>query len=404
LTSRTLVYYFFTMLSSRRCFVLALLGSFCFCLSLLPQQAFGFAATADTASVNKSPFAEAKPENALQTKDVVTKVAVAGATGRTGQFVVQELLARGVPNVVAVVRDQTKFEKVFADAPDNLQCVQCDLGNPKAIESAVEGCDAAIWCATGFSDNPETDWIEKVKRLVGMAVKGSKTSIDAVGLPALANAVGTKNEVVNGGVQLPKVVMCSSAGVTRTIWSEEKKERFQGAADIPIVRLNPFGILDRKRESEEELRNSITNYCIVRPCGLNDDWPAGSRPLFSQGDVAVGRINRKDVASILVDVLSTPEATGKTFEVVGVAGYPKPVSLGPALERLYKDDGEPPSNAEAVLFATYTTMQQLLPGEKQDAAALAMGQTYEQLDKDETGRLGERGKENAEAAAPKPSS
>jgi hypothetical protein len=47
-------------------------------------------------------------------------------------------------------------------------------------------------------------------------------------------------------------------------------------------------------------------------------------------------------------------------------------------------------------------MQQLLPGEKQDAAALAMGQTYEQLDKGETGRLGARGTENAEAAAPKP--
>jgi hypothetical protein len=49
-------------------------------------------------------------------------------------------------------------------------------------------------------------------------------------------------------------------------------------------------------------------------------------------------------------------------------------------------------------------MQQLLPGEKQDAAALAMGQTYEQLDSGKTGRLGKKGEENAEAAAPKPSS
>ena len=55
------------------------------------------------------------------------------------------------------------------------------------------------------------------------------------------------------------------------------------------------------------------NYCIVRPTGLNDKWPAGSRPLFSQGDVAVGRINRQDVAKVLVDVLGTPEACDKTF-------------------------------------------------------------------------------------------
>lgn len=56
------------------------------------------------------------------------------------------------------------------------------------------------------------------------------------------------------------------------------------------------------------------------------------------------------------------------------------------------------------ILSTYTTLQQLLPGETQDAAALAMGQTYEQLDKNEEGRLGARGEENAQRAAPKPSS
>ena len=371
--------------------------------SALPEPALGFAATIDAPVRSKPPSAEEKPKTALKTKDVVTKVAVAGATGRTGQLVVQELLARGVPNVVALVRDEAKFDKIFPDAPDNLACVPCDLGNPQAIREAVEGADAAIWCATGFSDNPDTNWIDKLKSLLGMAVSGSRTSIDAVGLPALARAVGA-NEVVNGRLDdLPKIVMCSSAGVTRTIWSEEKKEKFRGAADIPIIRLNPFQILDRKRESEEMLRQAITNYCIVRPAGLNDNWPAGSRPLFSQGDVAVGRINRKDVASILVDLLTTPEATGKTFETVAVAGYPKPPSLGPILGRLYKD-GEEPNNVEDIVYSTYTTMQQLLPGELQDSAALAMGQTYEQLDKGEVGRLGKRGQENAEAVAPKPTS
>jgi hypothetical protein len=146
------------------------------------------------------------------------------------------------------------------------------------------------------------------------------------------------------------------------------------------------------------------NYCIVRPSGLNDEWPSGARPLFSQGDVAVGRINRKDVATILVDVLSAPEACDKTFEVLGLAGYPTPRSIVPALARL-KTDKEDLSPEEVA--ASFAIMQQLLPGERQDAAALAMGQTYEQLDAGEKGRLGERGKEDAEAAleaaAPKPS-
>ena len=137
---------------------------------------------------------------------------------------------------------------------------------------------------------------------------------------------------------------------------------------------------------------------------MNDKWPAGSRPVFSQGDVAAGRLNRRDLANVLVDILSTPEATEKTFEVVGIAGYPRPLSLGPALSRLHKDSDAPVESDEDLLFATYSVMQQLLPGERQDAAALAMGQTYEQLDKGTTGRFGERGQEDAEKAAPKPSS
>lgn len=134
-----------------------------------------------------------------------------------------------------------------------------------------------------------------------------------------------------------------------------------------------------------------------------DSWPSNLRPVFSQGDVAVGRINRKDVAQILVDILSTPEATGKTFEAITIANsdgyYPRATSISAALDRLELDSmngGKGPS--EEVVRATYAVMQQLLPGEKQDASQLAMGQTYEQLDKGEMGRLGEKGKEDVASA------
>lgn len=194
-------------------------------------------------------------------------------------------------------------------------------------------------------------------------------------------------------------VFLYSAGTTRPSWDENKKQKLKGCAEIPIVRLNPFGILGLKAESETKLRDTGVNYCIVRPCGLNDKWPEGARPVFSQGDVAVGRINRKDLAKILCDVLTLPESCDKTFEIIGLAGYPPPISIGPALARL-KLDSE--SLSESEVEATYAVCQQLLPGERQDAAALAMGQTYEQLDKRETGRLGERGAENVEAAGIKP--
>lgn len=134
---------------------------------------------------------------------------------------------------------------------------------------------------------------------------------------------------------------------------------------------------------------------------MNDDWPEGSRPIVSQGDVAVGRMNRQDVAKVLVDVLTMPEACGKTFEVLGLAGYSPPsMGLSTAIGRLQLDaDG---ALSEAQVEANFRLLQQLLPGETQQAAQLAMGQTYEQLDKDQEGRLGPRGQENAEAAAPQP--
>lgn len=338
---------------------------------------------------------------------LVTRVAVAGATGRTGKYVVQQLLDQKVP-VLALVRDVDKASAAFDATNELLTIRKTDLGSEEDVVAALsEGgekkCDAAIWAATGFSDAPDQGILSKLKAVFGLATNAQGT-IDAVGLPALGSGLANspKRTLSNEGSEgvLPKVVMLSSAGVTRPDWSDEKKLALEGSAGIPIVRLNPFGILGVKKESEEKLRSCGVDYCIFRPGGLNDKWPSNQRPIFSQGDVAVGRINRKDVAKILVDLLSTPEATGKTFEGVSVADsdgyYPPASSIGPALERLTLDSangGKGPS--EEAVRATYAIMQQLLPGEKQDAAKLAMGQTYEQLDVDEQGMLGERGTEEA---------
>lgn len=337
---------------------------------------------------------------------LVNRVAVAGATGRTGKFVVEQLLEQNVP-VLALVRDVDKASSTLDVANELLTIRQTDLGSEGDVIAALKDddggkqqCDAAIWAATGFSDAPDQSIVDKLKAVFGLATNARGT-IDAVGLPALGEGLAkSPKRATADGRALPKVVMLSSAGVTRPDWTDEKKSALEGSAGIPIVRLNPFGILGVKAESEDTLRGCGAEYSIFRPCGLNDKWAPNQRPVFTQGDVAVGRINRQDVAKILVDLLSTPEATGKTFEGISIANsegyYPPASSIGPALERLALDSdtgGKGPS--EEVVRATYALMQQLLPGEKQDAAQLAMGQTYEQLDKDEQGRLGERGTEEA---------
>lgn len=310
-------------------------------------------------------------------------VVVTGATGRTGLLVVKALLERGdAIKVRAVVRSTKKAAEVLPSS-DRLEVVTCDLGNERQVAAVCKGADAVIWCATGFSSNSSP--FEALKNLFGLKVM--KQSIDISALKIIGEAM---KEESGATAAYPRVVMCSSAAVTRSTWSEEKKQRLIGASDIPIVRLNPFGVLDLKRQAEQTLRDTGASYTIIRPTGLNAQLEKG-RPVFSQGDIAVGRISRGDVAELLVRLLmEEPECIGKTFEVLALPGLPSPRSFEQQLSRLLPDS-EPLD--EAMIQGQYNILQQLLPGETLEANRLAMGQTYEQLDRGETGRLGKRGEE-----------
>lgn len=335
-----------------------------------------------------------------------SRVLVAGASGRVGTRVVRTLLERTDATVVALSRSKESEEKILTSisaseaalraSKARLEVVSCDLRNERELRKLALTCGAAIWCATGF-----TDGSTPLNKLKGLWALYFGRSVDIDGMTTLGRCM-REARLARGASADPgiDVVMCSSAGVTRTTWSAEKAQRFPGSADIPIVRLNPFGILDQKRKSEEALRKTGCTYAIVRPTGLNDLWPSG-RTIMSQGDIAVGRINRDDVAELLCALVAEPAAAGKTFEAMGVPAYPKLRSLSGVLSRLKTDAqlaqmGGTLSDAE--LAVEYGILQQMLPGETGDAAALAMGQTYEQLDSGEQGRLGARGEEQAPLA------
>mmetsp|Transcript_22716 Transcript_22716/g.69147 ORF Transcript_22716/g.69147 Transcript_22716/m.69147 type:complete len:339 (+) Transcript_22716:103-1119(+) len=293
---------------------------------------------------------------ALLCSSAAYNVAVTGATGRTGRLVVDSLLKSG-HSVTALVRDGDKAASVL---PAAVACRELDLATAGAEEmrTACAGADKLIWCATGFTDAGELIDVRGMKQLV----------------PGAIAATG----------ETPAVVMLSSAGVTRPAWDDAKKARLIGCSDIPIIRLNPGGILGKKCEAEQALRESGVPYCVVRPTGLKfEGWPQG-RPFLSQGDVAVGRCNAVDLAETLVGVLGEAAAAGKTFELFTLAGYPPPSSLSPALERLSADAAGP--LPEAAVDAAYDLLQQCLPGEEQDATKLEMGRTYEQVDSGEVRR------------------
>jgi NAD(P)H-binding len=166
------------------------------------------------------------------------RVAVAGATGRVGRLVVNELLtsytadggdgigATSGTTVIALVRSKTKAEDVFPAAlrPANLAVVVCDLSNEQQVTKALQGCQAVVWCASGTTSSSvasaaDQSILGKLKSALGIAGAAMKPSnIDTTAFPLLTKALPKPHVVatnVNGSdgkepVLLPQVVMCSA--------------------------------------------------------------------------------------------------------------------------------------------------------------------------------------------------
>lgn len=66
-------------------------------------------------------------------------VALFGATGTTGRFVLEEALARG-HKVSALVRDPDRFDIDH----ENLDTIVGDVLDPEAVEKTIAGCDAVV--------------------------------------------------------------------------------------------------------------------------------------------------------------------------------------------------------------------------------------------------------------------
>jgi uncharacterized protein YbjT (DUF2867 family) len=212
--------------------------------------------------------------------DVGRVVLVAGATGGTGQEVVDQALAQGL-HVRALVRDQSKARMLFGD---RVQYVTGDVREPRSLKKAVKGVDEVI-CALGSSVQRDPE--------------NSPERVDYAGVKALADAAKV------AGVS--QFILVSSMGVTH-----------------PEHQLNAMldNILEWKLKGEDAVRATGINYTIVRPGALTNE-PGGQRGVrIMQGDPrdGEGSISRSDVAAVLISAVGRQDLFGKTFEIVGDNG------------------------------------------------------------------------------------
>ncbi|CAI5471399.1 unnamed protein product [Closterium sp. Yama58-4] len=117
----------------------------------------------------------------------------------------------------------------------------------------------------------------------------------------------------------PQVVLVSSAAVQRSARAMTAEER---SKSIPIVQLNPGGVLSWKLSCEDAVRASGLRYTVVRPTGLLGTTEAKADTVNTphilesgQGDVLTGLISCPEAAAVCVKALDAPDAVNTTFEV-----------------------------------------------------------------------------------------
>lgn len=208
-------------------------------------------------------------------------VLVAGATGRTGQWVVKRLQRYKIDYRLFVRSGEKALELFGPEAVDRITVGSIE--HDDEIDAAVRHSDAVICAIGGNVMDPEA--------LPPFA-------IDRDGVIRLAS-----RSKIQG---IKRFILVSSLAVTK-----------------PDHPLNKYGnVLTMKLEGENEVRKLYGeqgfSYTILRPGGLIDeDGPFRHELVFDTGDrITTGTINRSDVAEAAVEALWIPEAHNLTFELI----------------------------------------------------------------------------------------
>ena len=215
------------------------------------------------------------------------RLAVTGASGKTGWRVVDEALQRGLP-VRAIVRPHSVLPPSLAKAEQqgDLEVKRLELQTAEALHHALSGCTALV------------------------IATGARPSINLAG-PLQVDAFGVRAQLsACKAVGLQRVVLVSSLCAGR--WRHP---------------LNLFGlILVWKRLGERWLERSGLDWTVVRPGGLSeDDSHSGQEGIvFSAADQQQSSsIPRRLVAQVCLDALAEPAASGRIIEITSSTQQPR---------------------------------------------------------------------------------
>lgn len=209
------------------------------------------------------------------------RLTVFGATGGTGQQLVRQALDAG-HEVTAVVRNPDRLPVRHAQ----LEIVQAGVVDADALRPAVQGRDAAL-SGLGAPNN----------KAAGIASTGTRAILRAL------EAEGVRRYVAVSAAPVGETPEGESALFRYVMWPVVRRALKAVYADLALM--------------EEEIRNSASDWTVVRPPQLTDKPLTGTYRTSLDGVVARSHsISRADLACAMLAMLDD-ETTVK--QAVGVA-------------------------------------------------------------------------------------
>lgn len=194
------------------------------------------------------------------------QVLILGATGSVGRHLLQQAPERG-HHLTALLRDPSKLPE------PGVRCVQGDALDPQAVERAVEGQDAVVFCL-GRSNHraPTTMFSDATRILIAAMEKHGVRRLIAI------TGIGAGDSKGHGGFFYDRVV-------------------------YPLITRQTY--LDKDRQ-EALIRASSLEWTILRPAPFTNGPRRGSvRAETNLKGVTMSAISRADVAAFVWDELET---------------------------------------------------------------------------------------------------
>jgi uncharacterized protein YbjT (DUF2867 family) len=263
---------------------------------------------------------------------VISRVLVAGGTGRLGTVVIEGLAARGL-SVRVMTRDRQRAAHL---AGRRVEVVTGDVGDPATVTAAAAGIDVVVSAVQGFAGRGG----------------GSPATVDRDGNLALIRAAEAAGA---------EMVLMSVVGV---------------APD------SPFELFRMKHAAEAALADSGLSATVVRATAFVELWisllagTAGrsNRPLvFGRGHNPINFVSVRDVAALVEHVVTDRATRGHTEQI----GGPDNLTMTELARMVSAHRGGSPTEPRhvppAALRAMAATIGRLRPAlGRQARAALAM--------------------------------